>query len=520
MKAMERLFVDSKLVVHVLVCVFAISSWVDINGLWVELPILVTNLPEQWTLPSYIIAISQVANLGPIIFFVLANCVGRTRTYKTTLDKVTSYAIMLVGVTSTLLLAFLWRESAYVAGADRSIALLALSFFLALMDCTSSLAYVAFMAALKPSYMASFFLGEGLSGLLPALLALGQGAGDIVCVNGSSTSQEVVNGTVVNGTVVNGTTVNVTDYFVFPKYVEPRFSVQVFFLLMSGIIALSIASFTLINFWSYCKDQFVQISFYSLSGDHSTDKSAKQPPSDHIEGVGFQRSSSRNTQSDFGGANNSGFIDDEGKSESGWKNGVSGDVAVRQDVSADGGREREGEMLRGEGRSVSRVEVVFLLLQVVVINFLITSFLLSVQVYSSLPYGISIYNLVVTLSNIANPAACAICIFVTVTSTPVITLMASLGVACGAYIIVAASMSPAPPLVDTSAGGPVAVVIWVGASFFLTFAKISVASVMRKVGRRALIWYGAATQSGALLGALTGFVLVNEIKVFKDAPWC
>ncbi|KAK7463949.1 hypothetical protein BaRGS_00038061 [Batillaria attramentaria] len=490
MKAMERLFVDSKLVVHVLVCVFAISSWVDINGLWVELPILVTNLPEQWTLPSYIIAISQVANLGPIIFFVLANCVGRTRTYKTTLDKVTSYAIMLVGVTSTLLLAFLWRESAYVAGADRSVALLALSFFLAFMDCTSSLAYVAFMAALKPSYMASFFLGEGLSGLLPALLALGQGAGDIVCVNGSSSSQEVVNGTVVNGTVVNGTTVNVTDYFVFPKYVEPRFSVQVFFLLMSGIIALSIASFTLINFWSYCKDQFVQISFYSLSGDHSTDKSAKQSPSDHIEGVGFQRSSSRNTQSDFGGANNSGFIDDEGKSESGWKNGVSGDVAVRQDVS------------------------------VVVINFLITSFLLSVQVYSSLPYGISIYNLVVTLSNIANPAACAICIFVTVTSTPVITLMASLGVACGAYIIVAASMSPAPPLVDTSAGGPVAVVIWVGASFFLTFAKISVASVMRKVGRRALIWYGAATQSGALLGALTGFVLVNEIKVFKDAPWC
>lgn len=64
------------------------------------------------------------------------------------------------------------------------------------------------------------------------------------------------------------------------------------------------------------------------------------------------------------------------------------------------------------------------------------------------------------------------------------------------------------------------VAVWVGASFFLTYAKISVAGVMRQVGRHALIMYGALTQTGALLGAVTGFVLVNEVKVFKDASWC
>ena len=60
MNALERVFVDTKLGVHVLVCVFAISSWVDLNGMWVELPIFVTHLPEGWTLPSYITILAQV----------------------------------------------------------------------------------------------------------------------------------------------------------------------------------------------------------------------------------------------------------------------------------------------------------------------------------------------------------------------------------------------------------------------------------------------------------------------------
>ena len=59
-----------------------------------------------------------------------------------------------------------------------------------------------------------------------------------------------------------------------------------------------------------------------------------------------------------------------------------------------------------------------------------------------------------------------------------------------------------------------------GASFFLTYAKVSVAGVMRHVGRRALIWYGAATQLGGLVGAITGFILVDRLKTFKDASWC
>ena len=46
--------------VDLLAVLFGISSWISINGLWVELPMLVNELPEGWALPSYLSIIVQV----------------------------------------------------------------------------------------------------------------------------------------------------------------------------------------------------------------------------------------------------------------------------------------------------------------------------------------------------------------------------------------------------------------------------------------------------------------------------
>ena len=56
------------LLVDVLAILFGISSWISINGLWVELPLLVNKLPESWKLASYLSVIVQMANLGPITY--------------------------------------------------------------------------------------------------------------------------------------------------------------------------------------------------------------------------------------------------------------------------------------------------------------------------------------------------------------------------------------------------------------------------------------------------------------------
>jgi riboflavin transporter 2 len=55
---------------YILVMCFAISSWIDINGAWVEVPLLVNELPESWNLPSYLVILIQIANIGPIAYTI------------------------------------------------------------------------------------------------------------------------------------------------------------------------------------------------------------------------------------------------------------------------------------------------------------------------------------------------------------------------------------------------------------------------------------------------------------------
>ena len=43
-----------------LLILFGLSSWIAINGLWMELPLLVNSLPEGWNLPAYLSIIIQV----------------------------------------------------------------------------------------------------------------------------------------------------------------------------------------------------------------------------------------------------------------------------------------------------------------------------------------------------------------------------------------------------------------------------------------------------------------------------
>ncbi len=66
-----------------------------------------------------------------------------------------------------------------------------LLFFLSLVDCTSSVLFVPFMASLRPRYLTSYLVGEGLSGLIPAAVALAQGVGgNPRCLNVTRISEE------------------------------------------------------------------------------------------------------------------------------------------------------------------------------------------------------------------------------------------------------------------------------------------------------------------------------------------
>jgi len=159
--------------IWILSCLFGIGSWVAMNGLWVELPNLIYHLPEEWKLPSYMTIIVQLANVGPITYALLKNYCFNNQ--KERLEHVTILFVLIGGIIGCVLLACFWQRTTYVFGDERSTAFLALTFMIALVDCTSSVTFLPFMSILPAVYMSPFYVGESMSGLVPALFGLGQG---------------------------------------------------------------------------------------------------------------------------------------------------------------------------------------------------------------------------------------------------------------------------------------------------------------------------------------------------------
>lgn len=155
---------------YVLICIFGMGSWIAVNGLWVELPVLVRYAPEQWNLPSYLTVIFQLANIGPVIY-----ALGNHFAPKKVQEKCAIFFVVTVGAVASALLAFFWDETSYIGGGKHSIVLFILSFCVAIVDCTSSVVFLTFMSIFPSFYMSALFVGETSSGLLPAFVALGQG---------------------------------------------------------------------------------------------------------------------------------------------------------------------------------------------------------------------------------------------------------------------------------------------------------------------------------------------------------
>lgn len=217
-----------KPLVDVLAAVFGVGAWVAVNGLWVELPLLVTDLPEGWNLPSYLSVIIQIANIGPIAYSVFKALQPAQH------PAPVVYGVLAVGCIASLLLSMLWQKTSWLAGAEHSTALLSLVFLLALVDCTSSVLFMPYMAFWREIYLPSYLVGEGLSGLLPALVALAQGVGG---------NAQCVNVTVWNNTEEGNTTYTDLE----PLPLNPRFSITSFFYILMSMMIASVLAFILLE---------------------------------------------------------------------------------------------------------------------------------------------------------------------------------------------------------------------------------------------------------------------------------
>uniref|UniRef100_A0A671N0Q6 Riboflavin transporter n=1 Tax=Sinocyclocheilus anshuiensis TaxID=1608454 RepID=A0A671N0Q6_9TELE len=157
---------------HVLAGLFGMGSWVTICGLWVELPLIVPQVPEGWYLPSYISIIVQLANIGPL-FVTLMHRFHPGKLNETAVI----YFIVGFGILASLFLAFFWSETA--------------------------------------EYLMTYYVGEGLSGLVPALVAMVQGVD--------------------------------ANYFV-PRYQPAIFSVEDYFFFLMAMMVVCLVAFILLKY--------------------------------------------------------------------------------------------------------------------------------------------------------------------------------------------------------------------------------------------------------------------------------
>lgn len=372
-KRVKNAFSSISVITYALVVIFGTGSWIAVNGLWVELPIIVQEIPESWSLPSYLTVIIQLANIGPLAFTL-----GNKLFPRVVREVPVIYISLLIGTAACTLLVFFWKETSYIAGAERSTALLVLCFFLSMVDCTSSVTFLPYMAIFREVYMSPYFGGEGLSGLLPSLVALGQGVG-----GGSHTS--CVNPTLAPVNTTNGTSANGTSAGSWGP--GPKFPAEVFFWFLTGMMVACSLAFLGLNYLPVAKRQ-------QVSGNYDGNDQGAQSCEQGME-----------------------LVSDEEKQNAKDKDD--------HDV---------------ENLSASSAVLLFLILALV--SGLSNGVIPAIQSYACIPYSYYIYHLTLTLSNIANPVTCFLFPFIRTKSTVVIAVLSCAYFGMCTYIIIIASQSP------------------------------------------------------------------------------
>ncbi|XP_076845822.1 solute carrier family 52, riboflavin transporter, member 3-A isoform X2 [Brachyhypopomus gauderio] len=442
------------LYVHVLACAFGLGSWVAINGMWVELPLMVNVLPEGWDLPSYLTVIIQLANLGPLLVTLVHKLSpGRLR------ENLVIYLVLTLGVLACILLTVFWRKTTVVLGECRSTAFFILMFFLAMVDCTSSVTFLPFMMQLPAKYITTYFIGEGLSGFVPGLIALMQGVGMSKCVNISQ--------------IMDNLSHSDAESFAFEtQYLPPNFSTEVFFSFLAVMMVVSLGAFAMLD--------RVPRTFES-SAEHLV------PEPGAVTSVcgGLENPASSNLTT----------------------NGQEGD-------------ESHSSRPLVVKPFYTTCELAFVYFMVVWANGATNGLLPSVQTFSCMPYGSLAYHLSAALASVANPVACVIAMFAPKRSLVFLGVLCLLGTGFGGYNMAMASMSPCPLLQDSPAGEAAIVLSWVFFTGLLSYVKVMVGVILRDQSHTALVWCGAAAQAGSLVGSVIMFPLVNVYHLFQSGDIC
>lgn len=457
---------------------FGLGSWITITGFWQELPVLTDRLPEKWTLSSQLTLFIQAANVGPLIY-----AVGRSFKLCHTVSHghdshgviVFNHMSMIIGVISCLSLIFWWDKTVYVLGGYRSLVVLVSSFGLSLLDCTSSVCFLVFMARFRERHLTPYLIGEGLSGFIPILVSL---------VQGSQEKERECDNVMTNSTEydLDVSIIDPLEYGVdkteLEKEEELLFGPSWFFVSLLMTLLISWCSFFWLLFSRTAQYERIDIL--------------------HDCGQSIQ-------MSDINGN----------------KNEKVGQVVNVKDVE------------NKEPQDTTNQEVIttreYWYLQMIMVYACLSTFGIfpGLQSYSARPYGAWAFHYSVIVTGLAYPVGASFALFHPFQGSGKGSLWSfnwTMGWTIGGslisiYILICAIMSPFPLFLNSHPwGGILMVVSWFAYIGILSYVKTVVTvKVTRARGEEALFFVGVFTQIGSVAGAIFIFLAVNHLHWFKDS---
>jgi hypothetical protein len=329
------------------------------SGIWVESALLVVSLPEGPKVPALIGFVSQIAQLGPILYFLMkCKCLAclsskqrpwvRQMRRKEISDHLIIYGLFIIGLSASILLALFWFKTydsifgINIQAHDkkpRSLVFFFCVFCLAILDCTCTIVFLTYIGSFKgdhSNYITGLYIGEGISSLLPSLFALAQGTGDDTSCDSS------------NSSFGNSTSVLVEERDI----KKPRFSVSIYFWLLFGTLFVSFIGFLFLEFWPSFRKQKSKSKFISIE-DLNGDNDFEHDPLDQDN---LRKSTNKTGFKQFSRKNHT----------------------KKADLS-------------------QRLDKFFLLFLITLVSFVLYGLIPGLSSYSALPYGLEIMHLCSTL---------------------------------------------------------------------------------------------------------------------------
>jgi len=206
---------------------FGVGSWILVNSLYTQLPLLVQKAPEGWSLPSYLSIAIQTGNLGPLLYSVWR------KKYGNQYDRPLTISVMILGMISMFLMAMFYDVSSTIFGQSHSVILCTLTFAISLVGCTSSVLFIPSLSHYSDMYLITYMIGEGISGFVPSAIAIVQGIGTTTCHTVIRNGQNVTEKSITNA----------------------NFSSGFFFVIIGSIMCASTISYLCLEYIPVCKKE-------------------------------------------------------------------------------------------------------------------------------------------------------------------------------------------------------------------------------------------------------------------------